>query len=134
MPSPSTPLASALSPSDANGVQTYPWTTSSGGVTVVYDDDGEVVRVRGRVSAIEALAKRAQTASEPRVTERAPIEEGPVMTVPELATLLRVRPHTIYAAIRAGEIPGAKRVGRLLRIDRASVERWMQTQDGRARR
>ena len=51
-----------------------------------------------------------------------------VMTVDELAALLRVGRKAVYAAIAAGDIPGVVRVGRCVRIDRATVLAWMSGQ------
>jgi excisionase family DNA binding protein len=54
----------------------------------------------------------------------------PVLTVDELAALLRVERKTVYAAIARGEIPGVRRVGSLLRVSRDSVLTWLaQGQD-----
>lgn len=59
-----------------------------------------------------------------------------VMTVEELARELRVRPKTVYAAIRHDQIPGVLRVGRLIRISRLAVVAWVagQARGGRSRR
>ncbi len=48
-----------------------------------------------------------------------------VLTVEELATLLRVNRKTAYAAVARGEIPGARRVGRSVRICRNTVLDWL---------
>lgn len=52
----------------------------------------------------------------------------PVLTVDELAALLRVERKTAYAAIARGDIPGAHRVGRSIRISRDAVLEWLRTQ------
>jgi excisionase family DNA binding protein len=53
-----------------------------------------------------------------------------VLTVDELAALLRVERKTVYAAIGRGEIPGVRRVGALLRVSRDRVLAWLaQGQD-----
>lgn len=44
-----------------------------------------------------------------------------LLTVDELALLLRVNRKTVYSAIAAGEIPGVRRVGKSLRVSRAAV-------------
>ena len=49
-----------------------------------------------------------------------------VLTVTELATLLRVDRKTLYAAIERDEVPGVVRIGRTLRIDRDTVIRWLK--------
>jgi excisionase family DNA binding protein len=56
-----------------------------------------------------------------------------VMTVEELAAHLRVRPKTIYAAIRRKQIPGIVRVGRVIRISRSAVLAWLSGQDREVR-
>jgi len=48
-----------------------------------------------------------------------------VLTVDEAADLLRVNRKTLYAAIRRGEIPGARRVGRTVRISRTRLVQWL---------
>ena len=47
-----------------------------------------------------------------------------LLTVAEAAVLLRVNRKTIYEAIRCGNMPGAIRVGRVLRIQRDAVLSW----------
>lgn len=56
-----------------------------------------------------------------------PAEKLPadLMTVEELATRLGVCRQTAYASVREGEVPGVKRIGRLIRIHRPTVERWL---------
>jgi excisionase family DNA binding protein len=51
------------------------------------------------------------------------------MTVEELAHRLDVAPKTVYAAIRRNQVPGVLRVGRLVRLSRAAVVRWLDGQD-----
>jgi excisionase family DNA binding protein len=48
-----------------------------------------------------------------------------VLTVEEVANLLRVSEKTVYAAIKHGEIPGVRRIGSAIRISRAAVMRWL---------
>jgi excisionase family DNA binding protein len=60
-----------------------------------------------------------------------------VLTVAELAGLLRVDRKTAYALVKAGEIPGARRIGRTIRIHRGRVLRWLsegQDRTSRSRR
>jgi excisionase family DNA binding protein len=59
------------------------------------------------------------------VTPRDCDGEPSVLTVDELATLLRVERKTVYAAIARGELPGVRRVGRSLRISREAVLGWL---------
>ena len=51
---------------------------------------------------------------------------SPVMTVDELATLLRLNRDTTYKAISERQIPGVKKIGRSIRIHRASVTAWLE--------
>ncbi len=53
-----------------------------------------------------------------------------VLTVDELAALLRVERKTVYSAILRGEIPGVQRVGRTIRIGRAAVVSWLNSGQG----
>lgn len=48
-----------------------------------------------------------------------------VMTVTELAKMLRVNKNTVYREIEAGRVPGVLRVGRTIRISRAAVVKWL---------
>ena len=57
-----------------------------------------------------------------------------VLTVPELAALLRLDRKTVYACIKAGEIPGVRRVGRAIRVHRDQVLRWLAAGQARAPR
>jgi excisionase family DNA binding protein len=61
-------------------------------------------------------------------------EPPPVLTVEELAALLRIERKTAYAAIRRGEIPGARRIGGVIRISRERVLAWLSQDQGRADR
>jgi excisionase family DNA binding protein len=55
----------------------------------------------------------------------------PVLTVDELATLLRVDRKTVYAAISRGEIPGVRRIRKAYRIHRDTVLTWLRSGQGR---
>lgn len=52
----------------------------------------------------------------------------PVLTVDELALLLRLNRKTAYEALARGEIPGARRIGRSYRISRDTVLDWLRGQ------
>ncbi len=52
-----------------------------------------------------------------------------VLRVEEAARLLRVSPQTVYAACRAGTLPTV-RVGRVLRLPRAAIERLLRGEKG----
>ncbi len=47
------------------------------------------------------------------------------MSVREFAQLLRLNEKTVYDAIKRGGIPGARRVGRSIRIERAAALQWL---------
>jgi excisionase family DNA binding protein len=53
-----------------------------------------------------------------------------VLTVDELAALLRVDRKTLYTAVRNGEIPGTRRIGRTIRFSRDTVLRWLADGQG----
>ncbi len=55
----------------------------------------------------------------------------PVLTVDEVAVVLRVDRKTVYAAVRDGEIPGVRRVGRAIRLHRDTVLKWLADGQGR---
>ena len=57
--------------------------------------------------------------------------DSAVLTVDELAALLRVNRKTVYDALSRGEIPGARRVGTTYRIWRAAVIDWLSSGQGR---
>ncbi len=60
-----------------------------------------------------------------------PIEDYPeVMTVEELAELLRIERKTIYHLIQKGEIPGVRRIGKQIRISRSAVLRYLEEGNG----
>ena len=54
-----------------------------------------------------------------------------VLTVDELAALLRVNRKTVYEALARGEIPGARKVGNTYRIHRESVVVWFTSANDR---
>jgi excisionase family DNA binding protein len=55
------------------------------------------------------------------------MEPGNLLTVPEAAQLLSVKPRTIYAWVAERRIPFSK-VGRLLRFDRIALLAWAASQ------
>jgi excisionase family DNA binding protein len=74
-----------------------------------------------------------------RESERGQDEETaepqpPVLTVDELATLLRVNRKTVYEALSRGEIPGARRIGASYRILRGAVLEWLSSGQDRVAR
>lgn len=48
-----------------------------------------------------------------------------VLTVQEVAALLRVNRKTVYRAIERRELPGARRIGSTIRVSRDAVLRWL---------
>jgi excisionase family DNA binding protein len=57
-----------------------------------------------------------------------------VLTVDELAALLRLERKAAYAAIRRGEIPGVQRIGRTIRISSHVLMKWLSEGQGRVPR
>lgn len=57
-----------------------------------------------------------------------------VLTVEELAELLRLDRKTVYNAIARKEIPGVLRFGRAIRLSRDAVVQWLRDGQGRAPR
>ena len=51
-------------------------------------------------------------------------ESDPVMTIPELATFLKLAPSTVYRLSSEGKIPGRK-VGGRWRFSRKAIEEWL---------
>ena len=70
--------------------------------------------------------------------ERRPSAGGadlsPVLTVDELAALLRINRKTAYTAIERGEVPGVRRIGGVIRVSREAVLEWLAQGQGRAAR
>jgi len=48
------------------------------------------------------------------------------LSVEETADLLRINRNTLYDAIKRGEVPGVRRIGRVIRICRAAVLEWFR--------
>jgi excisionase family DNA binding protein len=57
-----------------------------------------------------------------------------VLTVEEVAELMRVDRKTAYAAIAAGGVPGARRLGRCIRVSRDVLLAWLAEGDGAPQR
>jgi excisionase family DNA binding protein len=74
-------------------------------------------------------------ASTPQPEAREPPPEPPsVLTVDELAALLRVNRKTVYDALARNEIPGARRIGASYRILRDAVLEWLASGQDRVAR
>ena len=57
----------------------------------------------------------------------APIVALPrILTVEEVADLMRIDRKTAYAAIACGEVPGVRRIGRCIRVSRDVLLRWLE--------
>lgn len=54
---------------------------------------------------------------------------GEVLTVPQTAEILQVHPQMVYDLITRGELHPL-RVGRLIRLTRAELQRWMSEKVG----
>lgn len=57
-------------------------------------------------------------------------EPTELLTVTEVADLLRVRPSTVYSWSETGVLP-TFRVGRLLRFKRSQIEAWLTSRSNR---
>lgn len=56
-----------------------------------------------------------------------------VLTVEEVADLLRVDRKTAYAAIAEGSVPGVRRVGRCIRVSRDALLTWLNEGEHKSR-
>lgn len=54
-----------------------------------------------------------------------------ILTVEEVADLMRVDRKTAYAAIACGEVPGARRIGRCIRVSRDVLLLWLEQSDAK---
>lgn len=50
-----------------------------------------------------------------------------MMTVPEVIELLRISRGSVYQGLKTGEIPGARTVGRTIRVHRPTLEKWLES-------
>jgi excisionase family DNA binding protein len=57
-----------------------------------------------------------------------------ILSIDEMADALRVNRKTLYEAFRKGEIPGARRIGRIIRVDRDTVLDWLSGRSGVSRK
>jgi excisionase family DNA binding protein len=80
-------------------------------------------------------ASGEQSRPQPGVHLHEELEPPPsVLTVDELAALLRVNRKTVYDALSRREIPGARRIGATYRIHRDAVLEWLASGQDRAAR
>jgi excisionase family DNA binding protein len=101
------------------------------------NEEDEAITLRLFSGEPQRAAKASQNASipQPGVTRRSRSDTTPpVLTVDELAALLRVNRKTVYAALSRGEIPSAKRIGATYRIHREAVLEWLASSQDRAAR
>jgi len=49
----------------------------------------------------------------------------PMLTIDELAEVLRIGLNVAYREVRAGRVPGAQKIGGSWRVHRDSVKEWM---------
>jgi len=58
---------------------------------------------------------------------RVATEPGPpeVLTVAEAAALLRINEKTLREAITRTEVPGVRRIGRVIRLSRQALVQWL---------
>lgn len=61
--------------------------------------------------------------SSPCETGEASVPE--VLTVDEAAKLLRVDRKTVYTAVQRGKLPGARKLGRTIRVHRQTLLDWL---------
>jgi excisionase family DNA binding protein len=85
----------------------------------------------GRCAPASRSAPVEPTRSEPSAP---PEQLPPVLTADEVAKILRLDRKTVYAALARGEIPGARRIGRAVRLHRDTVLDWLAQGQGRVSR
>lgn len=51
--------------------------------------------------------------------------DADLMTVDQLAARLGINRKTAYDKVKTGEIPGVKRLGRIFRVHRPTIEQWL---------
>ena len=49
-----------------------------------------------------------------------------ILTVPEAAVFLRMKPATLYESIRAGLIPAGRPSPRCIRLSKSELRHWLQ--------
>lgn len=81
--------------------------------------------MRLMADSIRAQVTTSSKSQPPQVQPGPPDELPAVLTVDELASLLRLNRKTVYESIQKGEIPGARRLGRTIRISRDAVLVWL---------
>jgi excisionase family DNA binding protein len=100
---------------------------------VVIDARGNEVGSQHRFAMPVGSRQPAATQGD-RHHEEETVPESSVLSVDELAILLRVNRKTVYEALSRGQIPGARRIGGRYRILRNAVLDWLADGQGRASR
>jgi excisionase family DNA binding protein len=85
--------------------------------------------LRRKGEAMTAIEGAAMSVKGGRQETESGQDSAEVMTVAELAALLRVNRKTLYEALARREIPGVRRIGRTFRISRSTVVAWLHGQD-----
>lgn len=63
-------------------------------------------------------------AAKPNGTPRPPLRLPAFLTIDEVAELLRLNRKTVYAAVVCGEIPGGRKIGRVIRVSSRLLLDW----------
>lgn len=68
---------------------------------------------------------RPTTTAAPPIQSYTALSDLPELaTVAEVASYVRVSSDTVYAAVASGELSPISRLGRVIRIPRATIARW----------
>ncbi|HOX47038.1 MAG TPA: helix-turn-helix domain-containing protein [Myxococcota bacterium] len=98
------------------------------------------IAIRGLADAAESLGLLLELMAElsrrqggdsglcPPHGELQPGNPAPILTVAEVAAMLRMNTKSVYAAIAAGELPG-KKVGRRTFVPRAALLDWLRSNE-----
>ncbi len=79
------------------------------------------------------ISQDALVSVKPETRKPTPEPHSPssdLLTVDEVAGVLRINRKTLFRAIKAGQIPGVIRIGRLLRIHQPTLVRWAASSMG----
>jgi len=98
------------------------------------DDEAITLPMFSGAPRLGANASKHRAPPPPRTPSRGTEPPSSVLTVDELAVLLRVNRKTVYDALSRGEIPGARRIGSTYRILREAVLQWLASSQDRVPR
>lgn len=103
---------------------------------IVDDEDWAITPAVLPLEPMVLMSARWEQSDAQRSVRSGGDEEPPpsVLTVDELAALLRVNRKTVYDALSRSEIPGARRVGGRYRIHRDAVLEWLASGQDRVSR